>query len=657
MTTLSANSLRGLACALLCAQLVTAQVQRAPAPVGPPSPAPAQPSANANQKPTADAAATTPQPPAKEPSNKDRRRAVKLYLSAARFYENQQFEQAFLQDSEAAKLDPTNRDYSLAAEAARSHAVTALIQQAAGDRIRGDATASRAALAHAAQLDPQNSMVAQHIDELADEAALNAPADEISQPMPKLGGPIEVEPAPGQHSFHLRGSERLLIQQVFHAYGVEANLDDSVRGTFVRLDLDDVPFAEAARALGLATNTFFVPIDAHRVLVALDTRDLRRLFMRNAVETFYLSGMTANEMTEFGNMAKTVFMAPQSALDATSGTLTLRAPEQTISAFSSTYRDLMQGRSEVLLDVKLIQLAHMSDRNTGIQPPQTITAFNVYAEEQSILNANQSLVQQIISSGLASPNDPLAILGILVASGQVAGSIFSNGIALFGGGLTLSGLSLGPATANLNLNSSDSRELDDYRLRLEDGEEGTLKSGTRYPITTSSYSSMGSTGLNIPGLTGAGLSSSLSSILASLQGSALNIPQVEYQDLGLVFKARPSILRSGEVALSIDVKISALAGPSINGVPVLANRSYSGAVRVRANGSVVLAGELDKSESLALSGLPGLSEIPGLSSIAANDNQQNYATLLIILTPRVVRMPHGLGHSPMVRIDNNLPGR
>ena len=78
----------------------------------------------------------------------------------------------------------------------------------------------------------------------------------------------------------------------------------------------------------------------------------------------------------------------------------------------------MDGRSQILLDVKLIQLAHNRTLNTGVTPPQQVTAFNVFAEEQSILNANQALVQQIISSGLAAPGDTLAILAILLASGQ-----------------------------------------------------------------------------------------------------------------------------------------------------------------------------------------------------------------------------------------------
>lgn len=637
-----ANLLRRMTALLLAAALAGAEAQ--------------QPAASGAMN-SASRTAPALLPPPKEPSGKERRRAAQLYLSAARLYEDQQFERALQQDAEAAKLDPTNRDYALAAEVARSHAVNALFQQAARDRMRGDRAGARAAIDHAAQLDPLNPMVAEHLRELADDAGLETASDEIGPPMPKLGGPVEAEPSPGMHSFHLRASERQVIQQVFHAYGIEANLDDSIRGEVVRFDVDNVSFEEAVRALSLATDSFYVPVDAHRVVVAHDSRALRQRYMRNAVETLYLSGLTTNEMTEFANMAKSVFLAPQTALDPTAGTITVRAPMETLSAFNATYRNLMEGRSEVLLEVKLLQIAHNNTVNTGVQPPQTITAFNVYAEEQSILNANQSLVQEIISSGLAAPGDTLTILGILLASGQVSSSLFSSGIALFGGGLTLSGLSPGPVTVNLNLNSSDSRELDDYRLRLEDGEEGTVKSGTRYPIMTASFSSLGSNSLNIPGLTGVGTSSSLTSILSSLQGAATNIPQVQYQDLGLVFKARPSILRSGEVALSIDLKISALAGTSLNGVPILANRAYSGSVRVPADHSVVLAGEIDKSESLALSGLPGLTQIPGLNDLTDRDNQQNYASLLIILTPHVVRAPFGLGHSPMERVDNGLSGR
>ena len=417
----------------------------------------------------------------------------------------------------------------------------------------------------------------------------------------------------------------------------------------------NVASSMSKRTRSLRTLSFYVPIDAHRVLLARDSNANRMQYERNVVDSISLSGLSTNDMTEMGNIARNVFQVRQMNVDAGAATLTLRGPVETLNAFNATYKDLLEGRSQVMIDVRVLELAHTGMHNIGVQPLQTVTAFNVYAEEQSILNQNAALVQQIISSGLAAPGDTLAILGILLASGQVSSSLFQGGLVLFGGGLTQSALVPGPFTFNLSLNSSDSRVLDNYRIRLEDNEEGTLKSGTRYPIITGSYSSVGSGGLNIPGLSAPGTSGSLGSLLSSLQGAATSIPQFQYEDLGLVLKARPRVLRSGNVAMTLDIKISSLAGASINNVPILANRAYSGAVTVPDEQGVVLAAEIDKSEMRAISGWPGLSEIPGLNNITDKNVEKDSATLLIILTPHVVRSPHFAGHSPMLHVERT-PG-
>jgi general secretion pathway protein D len=594
----------------------------------------------------------------KQPRNGDRRRAAKLFLEASKLFENAQFEEALKEYRQAASLDPANRNYSLAAEVAGSHAVTALIQEAAKDRIRGDATAERAALEKALTLDPRNIQVTEHLHELGDDALRGESQPLYEQGEDSIGGPLELDPTPEVHSFHLRSDQRQVIQQVFKAFGLQATLDESIRYSQVRLDMDDATFPLAMRALGLVTNSFYVALDAHRALVARDTRENRRQFERRDLETIYLPGLNPAEVTEVGTLARTVFGLQQSVLDPAASTITVRADSSTLHAFNSTIRDLIDGHNQVLLDVDLIQIAHTSDRNTGIQPPQSISAFNVYAEEQSILNSNQSLVQQIVSSGLAAPGDTLAIIGILVASGQVSSSLFSQGIALFGGGVTQSALSPGTASANLNLNSSDSRQLDHIVLRLADGttqgsdaSAGTIRSGSRYPIQTSSFSSLSAGVPNIPGLTGAGTSSSLSSLLGNLGNSVPNVPQVEYQDLGLTVKATPRVMRNDEVALTIDMKIDALSGAAINGNPILTNRAYSGVVTLKEGEGVVIVSELDKQESRAISGVPGLSEIPGLNDITGNDKQLSKSTLLIVMTPHVVRGPQSRGHSPMLRIE------
>ena len=616
----------------------------------PAAPAPAQTPAPAS-------APASPAAPAKPVRNSDLRRAVKLYLEATRLFQAERFEEAMRAYQQAAQLDPANPDYPLAAQVARSHAVSALLQTAAKARLLSNSAASRAALAHAAELEPGNAQVREHMNELGADAIAGEPRPLYEQGAAAAGSADLLAPTPGAHSFHLHTDQHQLIQQVFRAYGIEATVDASVRPTLVRLDVDNVGFEAAARTVELATASFFVPLDAHHVLVARDVHEFRQQFTRLDMETVYLSGLSSTELTDIVTLAKNVFDIQQAVAEPSEGTVTVRGPARTLSAFNSTLRVLLDGRNQVMLDVRLIQIAHTSGRNTGIQPPQTMTAFNVYAEEQSILNSNQALVQQIVSSGLAAQGDTLAILGILLASGQVTSSLFSNGIALFGGGITQSALAPGTLSANLNLNSSDSRELDQILLRLGDGEAATLRTGTRYPIQTSSFSSLSASVPNIPGLTGAGASGSLSSLLSSLSGSVPNVPQVEYQDLGLTFKATPKVMRDNLVALSIDMKIDSLAGSSMNGNPILNNRAYSGVVTLHQGEAVAVASELDKSESRAVSGMPGFSEIPGLNNVTDKDTQKNYATLLIIITPHVIRGTQAAGHTPMMRIERGASAR
>jgi Flp pilus assembly secretin CpaC len=126
---------------------------------------------------------------------------------------------------------------------------------------------------------------------------------------------------------------------------------------------------------------------------------------------------------------------------------------------------------------------------------------------------------------------------------------------------------------------------------------------------------------------------------------------VQYQDLGLSLKATPKVLRNGAVALSVDMTLDALSGQTIDGNPVLDNRAYSGVVTLKEGEAAVVATEVDKSQSLAVSGTPGLSEIPGMNNLTSKDLEQNYATLVIVMTPHVVRGTQAAGHSAMLRVE------
>jgi type II secretory pathway component GspD/PulD (secretin) len=116
-------------------------------------------------------------------------------------------------------------------------------------------------------------------------------------------------------------------------------------------------------------------------------------------------------------------------------------------------------------------------------------------------------------------------------------------------------------------------------------------------------------------------------------------------------------MRNNDVALTIEMKIDALAGRSINGNPVLNNRAYSGVVTLRQGEGVVVVSDLDKQQSRAISGVPGISEIPGLNDITENDAQKSVASLLVVITPHVIRGTQSAGHSPMMRVERGTAAR
>jgi general secretion pathway protein D len=581
------------------------------------------------------------------PTQHDKRAAAKAYLSGAHAIEERNTRAAYDAFFKAAELDPTNTDYKNAVAIAKAHFVTDLIQQAEKARILGKNDVVNARLAEALELDPTNPIVAQHISELADIASEPPKTDDITS---SIADAIQLEPTPGKHSFHIRADGLSLLRQVLSSYGIAPSFDSSVSSQPVRFDVDDVNFQQAQQLLRLETNTFFVPLDPHRVLVAKDTRANRQEYERLLLETVYLPGLNTQEITDVSNLARNVLEIQQVAAEPSKNTLSVRGPETRLALFNRTLHGLMDGRSQVLLDVHIYEIQRTRNVNLGVQLPQQFNAFNLNTEIQSVLNNNQQLIQEIVSSGLANAGDLQAIAAILIASGQAAGnSILTQPFAVFGGGLTATGLTLGTITVNAALNTSDSRAIDQLQLRLQDQETGDILAGIRYPIIQSSYSNLTGVGVNIPGLNTPGLSSQLAAL--GINGSSLNaqtIPQVQYQDLGLQMKTTPYIHRDQSVSLKLDLKVQALAGSSINQIPILTNRQFTAALDLKDGESALVTSDLSSQEARAVSGLPGLSEIPGLQSTTNKEVQRTNNELVILITPHVVRLPHSSGASQVM---------
>jgi general secretion pathway protein D len=585
---------------------------------------------------------TAPAKPGARPkpvSLKQKRDAERLYVTGAKALEQHDPRLALTNFERALELDPENVRYLASKEIARQHVVTLLVQEAEQARIAGNLDLAHDKLAEALAMDPANSIVAQHNDELNH---LNRHDSTAADDGIQIAPPVELAPAPGKRDFHLRTNGVDLIRRVFNAYGVTVIIDESVRRDNLRIDVDNLDFDQAAELVKLVTNTFYVPLDPKRVLVARDSKDNRQKYERLAMETIYMPGLTATEMTDMSNIAKTVFEIPVELVEGTKGTMRLRGPAERLKALNTTFSELLEGRSQVELDVKLIALDRTRSKAVGIQLPQQTTVFSVSSEISNIIQNNQSLVNQIISSGLANAGDDTTIAAILLASGAVSGSILNQPFALFGGGLTALGLSLGSVSGSLSLNSSESRTLDDVNMHVLDQEVATFRSGTRYPIITSTYSSgISNSGVNIPGLSSAGVSSTLASLgisASSLLGNQQSIPQVQYEDLGLTLKVTPRVQQEHSVAMSLDLDIESLGGSFLNAIPVLNSQKYTGFVTLKNGETAVVVSNLNRSETHAVSGIPGMIELPGLHSTTSSNTQLTESSLVIVITPHILRL-------------------
>jgi general secretion pathway protein D len=581
--------------------------------------------------------------------------AEDAYLAGARLLDHDDVSAAEIQFDKAAKLNPANSDYAMAYSITHQRHITELVRQSGKARLLGQNEKAETLLAEARLLDPQNNIVGQGVDPGGPPRVFHPKIEPWIREGPAIAGPVTLLPNPGPKSFHLHADEQDVIQQVLLSYGITATFDESVPRQDLRFDLEDSPYQQAIPILLGMAHLFAVPLDAKSVLIAKDTPENRQRLERQLQETIYLPGMTNEQMDEFGNVVRNVFDVKQLTVDKAADTLVIRAPQETLSYINLTLADLIDGGSEVMIDLKLYSVDKTNQRNIGAQLPQQIGLYNVNAAAQNLVASNQSIVNQAIAQGLipaGSSNITIALA--LIASGLVQSTLLSNTVGFFGGGLTTTGVTTNQNPAfNLALTSSDTRALNDIQLRVGDRQPATFRIGQRYPITTATYSTASPTqtsalaNVSINGVSAA-------SLLNSAVGSPITIPQIQYEDLGLTLKATPVVQRSGAIKMHIDLKIEALTGGSVNAIPILNSQQFASDVTVDDGDTALMVSSLTKNESASLSGYPVLADLPGFQTATADKTiTTNSSDLLLLITPHVTRRRPNITAGPRIAI--NLP--
>jgi general secretion pathway protein D len=622
------------------------------------------------------------------PSTRKVRAAEDAYLAGAKKLERDDLDAAESNFKHALALDPANRDYAIAISVARQHRITELVQQSGDARLAGDEARAETLLARANELDPQNPIVTEHIatallkgalraqpptgsttvpgtlpmdraapseNSLTDRARLIS-ARESNEPWimeaPALAPPIHLTPSHDLKSFHLRGTFQDVLQQVAGDYGIRTVFDDSVDRKALRFDIENVTYDQAMTILSRMTHTFSVPVDPTRILLAKDDSTNRARLERQTEETIYLPGLTTERINDIANVMRNVFDAKQVTVQAGSGTIVVRAPEDILGPMNSTIAGLADSDGEVMVEMKLFEVNTTRMNTVGATLPTQAGVYSVAQAAASIVSANQALVQQAIAQGLISATaSNIDIALALIGSGLVQSTLASSTIGTIGNGLTLLGITGSTNTAfNFGQNSSDSRTLDDVQLRVADRKPATLREGTRYPITSSTYTTGVSTAASQLGnasINGVSVASLLNQFAG---GASTTIPQVTYEDLGITLQATPTILKSDHINLLLNLKIEALAGSSANGIPVLENSQFASDITLQEGDSALLVSNVSKSETAAMTGIPGLSELPGFQLPTEANLERDTNQLVVLITPHIVRRRSGVIVGPRIAV-------
>jgi general secretion pathway protein D len=480
----------------------------------------------------------------------------------------------------------------------------------------GDSLQAYQLYTRAAALDPSNAEYTLHRNALRDWAALSAQitlgGDEAEDaarritvegisPSEALAGRLALPPprlqvSSDKHSFDVRGTARLVFEQVAGAYGIQLQFEDGYQGpaSAFTFRMNDLSMPEAFHALETLTNSFLVPVNPKVAMVYQDTTQRRN---DNAplmtAEIPIPERLSVQEAQEMVSAVQQVMQVRRIAMDPGRRLVFLRDQPGTILAARQILTNLSRNRAQVNIEIELLSVSKNSTLTYGLQWQNMAPVLNF---------------------GTFLNNVPAAVAGF-------------TRFATFGGGATFMGIGITGAEAFATASRSSAESILRADMSALDGQAASFKVGDRYPIITSAYIGPGGTSQLATGIT----------------------PAVQFQDLGLILKLTPTVHGNGEISLDVDAEQNALSGAANNGIPVITTRHFQGLTRLVDGEWAVIAGLMRNSVSEDRSGIPGLSSIPLLGRLFTQTTKtENVGQTLIVLKPHLVSLPPWETPSPVM---------
>jgi hypothetical protein len=561
-----------------------------------------------------------------DPSKADLKKAKDAFSKGVHYEKSKRFDDAYHQFDEAARLAPKNIDYLTALAMSREQLIYDHMQRGNEDLLASKQIEAQAEFRSALDLDPDNVFAKQQLNQSLGEWEPKAKGE--FRIVENAG---ELHPAPNdlKADFHFRGDSRALLAQVASVYGINAQVDDSVPSRRVHFDIDSVDFFAAMNAACLVTGAFWTPLSEKEIYLLKDSAENHRQFDRMALRSFYVPTATPQDLNQLVNTLRVIFEVRFLSLSVQTQVVEVRAPVPVLDAITELLEKRDETKPQVVLEMNIYEIDHQLTRNMGIHIPNNFNLFNIPAAALAALGGGQNiqdLINQLISGGGINQANSQAISGLLAQLQGQSNSIFSQPLATFGGGLTLFGLSLDQLSGELSMNESWVKHIQSATFRVAQNNDTNFKIGSRYPILNASFAPVFN-------------NAAISQVIQNNSFEA-PFPSFSYEDIGLVIKAKPTVNSNLDVGLALEVELRTLAGQSLNGVPIIANRQYKGSILLANGEPAVVAGEITNNEQRSLSGIPGLGQVPGLNKIAASNSLTSQSDeLLIVITPHVVNAP------------------
>jgi len=560
-------------------------------------------------------------------TKKDRKDAREAFNRGIKLHDHRRFEQALAQFDEATRLVPQNPQYLTAREVLRSKLVFDHIQRGNTLLLEDARTRAAAEFRAALDLDPENQFAQERLQDATQHISASLPS--VTPDRWAESEEIHLEPTNDVATFHFSGEVKSLFTELAAAYKINVQFDDSessVQQRQVRFNVDNVDFFTALNLASKVSKTMWTPLGSHQMLVVADNPENHRQYDRISLRRFILPPhSTPQEATDLLNAMRQVLELKFISSGQTSDTVEVRGPQESVDAAARMLEHLGHQKPQVMVDVRVYQISHMLTHDFGVHIPNTFNLYNIPVAALAGLGGQnlQNLINQLIASGGINQAGSTSLAGLLSQLTGQQNSIFSQPLATFGGGLTFMGLSLDRLAAQLSVNESWVRTLDDVSLRAGQGTDATLHLGQRYPILNASYAPI----YNSP---------QISQVLGN-QSYIPPIPSVSYEDLGLNLKVTPTVHGDDAVSLKLELQVRSLTGQSTNGVPVISNREYKASINLHDGEPAFVAGAVSQTDVKSMSGIPGLGFIPGLNmAMVSNTLENDYDELMIAITPHVV---------------------